>query len=315
MSDEHGNDGPGQQPRGLAARAYSGLVVVSLAAVTLAGVAGTADAAPHPASNGTPAHSTKAASRELARRLISEAKLPPGSAELHFATLPKVLRGLGDNVASYDKIDIFKVYWNRQVFKNAYSYVNKHHPEGWVREDSGSSYRLVHGRKIYFFKQVTYVPRRLPAGYNEIEMQITALRHHGHSWLRTDLMVIWYPRRSAAEELISKHFRSVTARVYRYNEKPHHVRRTFRQRAIINRLAKVLDAAPAAPGSPFISCPLIDVTYSLTFNPVGHQPKVTIYADGCYSLSIKVGGHSQPALVDNYQIERIINHLLHIHPL
>src|SRR5258708_5707086 len=101
MSDDHGNDGPGQQPRGLAALAHRGMVVVGLAAVTLAGVTG-ADAAPrlvplkpltHSAGSGTPAHSTRAASRKLARQLLKEAVLPPGSAQLHLATLPKVLRG------------------------------------------------------------------------------------------------------------------------------------------------------------------------------------------------------------------------------
>ena len=320
--DDHGSDEPGQQPRGLAALAYSGLVVVGLAAVTLAGVTG-ADAAPrlealtpltHSAGSGTPAHSTRAASRKLARQLLKEAVLPPGSAELHLTTLPKVLRGLGDGAASDHKVDVFKVFWDRQVSKNAYSYVNKHHPAGWVWEGSGSSYRLVHGKKHYFDRQVTYAPPHLPAGYDQIELQLSVVRHHGHSWIRADLMVIWYPRRSAAEELIASHLRSVTARIYRYNEKPHHMRRTFKQRAIIERLSKVLNSAEASPGTEFISCPLTDITYTLTFAPVKHQGKVTIQIDGCYSMSIKVGQHWQPALVDNGKVEAIIDHLLHVRP-
>jgi len=52
----------------------------------------------------------------------------------------------------------------------------------------------------------------------------------------------------------------------------------------------------------------------MTFQPVPHQGKVTVQIDGCYALSIKVGQHWQPALVDNDQIEQIINHLFHIHP-
>lgn len=326
MSDDHGHDDhgtgePGQQPRGLAALAYSGLVVVGLAAVTLAGVTG-ADAAPRlgaltplirTAGSGTPAHSTRAASRKLARELIKEAKLPPGSAQLHFAALPKVLRDLGDGAISFHKVDIFKVFWDRQVAKNAYSYVSRHHPEGWVREGSGSSYRLVHGKKHYDYRQVTYSPRRLPAGYSEIELQLSVIRHHGHSWIRADLMVIYYPRRSAAEELIASHFRSVTARIYRYNEKPHHLRRTFKQKAIIDKLTRVLNSAEAAPGAPFHSCPLIDITYAVTFQPVRHQGKVTVQVDGCYSMSIKVGQHWQPALVDNGKVEAIIDHLVHVH--
>jgi hypothetical protein len=320
--DDHGPDESGQQPRGLAALAYSGLVVVGLAAVTLAGVTG-ADAAPRlgalepaaqSAGSGTPAHSTRAASRKLARQLIKEAVLPPGAAQLHLSTLPKVLHGLGDGSASYHKIDIFKVFWDREVLKNAYSYVNKHHPKGWVRESSGSSYRLVHGKKHYFDRQVTYQPSRTPAGYDQIDLQLSVLRHHGHSWIRADLMVIWYPPRSAAEELLASHFRSVTARLYRNNEKPHHLRRTFKQRAIIERLSKVLNSAEASPGTPFISCPLIDITYTLTFAPVKHQGKVTVQIDGCYSMSIKVGQHRQPALVDNGRVEGILDHLFHVHP-
>src|SRR5712691_9907777 len=329
MSDDQGTDGSSLQPRGLAALAYSGIaalaysgiVVVGLAAVTLAGVAGAADASSrlgalkpltYSAGNGMPPHSSRTASRKLARRLIKEAELPPGAARL--TKLPRALRDLGDGVISYHKVDIYKVFWEQRSFNRAVKFVSSHHPDGWTSEGVGSSCRVVHGKKVYYYKQVTFTPRRLPAADDLIEMQISVVPRHGHSLIRVDLAVIWYPRRSAAEQLIASHFRSVTATVWRQNQKPHHVTRTFRQRAIIDRLTKVINSTEASPGSPFISCPLIDTEYALTFHGRGHQEKVRIDANGCYSLTIKVGGHWQPALVDNGQIEGIIRHLLHLRP-
>ena len=41
---------------------------------------------------------------------------------------------------------------------------------------------------------------------------------------------------------------------------------------------------------------------------------MTVQIDGCYSMSIKVGQHRQPALVDNGKVEGVIDHLLHVHP-
>jgi hypothetical protein len=332
MSDDHGTDGPGvgvgagpgQQPRGLAALAYSGQVVVGLAAVTLAGVAGAADAAPQngagtltpltrTAGDGSPAHSSRTASRKLARRLIKDTELPPGPAQLHFAKLPKVLRDLGDGPESFHKVDIFKVLWDRRDFENAFGYVNRHHPDGWQWDGSGSAYAKAHGKKIFSEKFVTYAPRQLPAADNDIEMQISVVPRQGHSWIRVDLMVIWYPRRSAAEHLIASHFRSVTATAWQSNQKPHYKSRTFKQRAIIDRLSKVLNSLPASPGG-IVNCPLIDTTYRLTFHPIRHQGKVVIDLNGCFSLGIEVGGHYQPALVDNGRVEQVIIGLLRIHP-
>ncbi len=326
MSDDHASDGPGQPgqpPRNLAALAYSGIVVAGLAAMTLAGVAGTADAAPRiaplkpltsTAGTGTPPHSTRTTSRKLARRLIGEVELPPGAVQQHFTKLPKVLRHVGGSTASYHKVNVVRFYWDPRGLDRAYAFMSSHHPKGWTLYDSGSAYEKKHGKKIYFEKDVTWAPRHLPAADDDVEMQIDVVPHHGHTWIKVGLQVIWYPRRSAAEHLIASHLRSVTARAYRYNEKPHHIRRTFRQRAIIDRLASVLNSTEASPGTPFINCPLIDVTYVLTFQPKGHQKDVKIQIDGCYSMGVVVGGHDQPALVDDYKIEPIIDHLLRIHP-
>jgi hypothetical protein len=288
MSDDHGSDEPGagQTSRGLAAMAYSGLVVVGLAAVTLAGVAGTADAAPglgalkpltHTAENGTPPHSTRTASAK-------------------------------------HSVDIFKVFWDREALNRAYKFVSAQHPKGWESEGYGSSDKVVHGKKVYFERDVAFSLRRLPAGDDYVDMQVAVVPHHGHSWIRVDLQVTWFPRRSAAEHLIASHFRSVTASVYRYNQKPHRVTRTFKQKAIIDRLTKVLNSAEAAPGIEFVGCPEIDTTYTLRFHPVGLQAKVLISPDGCLSIDVKVGRHWQPALVDGGNVEGIILHMLHLRP-
>ncbi|HET7013101.1 MAG TPA: hypothetical protein VFI65_04285 [Streptosporangiaceae bacterium] len=320
MSDDHGSDGSSQPPRGLAALAYSGIVVVGLAAVTLAGVAGAADSAPalgalkpltHLAGNGVPPHSSRTASRKLARRLIKDVKLPPGTVQIHFAKLPPALRN-GSGILSGDKVDVFKLYWDKAPLSRSFAFIEKAHLKGWSGSCCGAVSKTVNGKTVYFARDASYYLRRLPAGDNSIEMDVTAVPHHGHTWIRVDLAVTWYPRRSAAEHLIASHFRSVTASLYRTNQKPHQVTRTFRQRAIIDRLTKVLNSAEAAPRGGIVNCPLITSWYSLTFHPVGHQASVLVSPTGCVSIGIKVGGHQQPALVNSANVEGIILHLLHL---
>ena len=264
MSDDHGNDGSGQPPRGLAALAYSGIVVVGLAAVTLAGVAGASDATAragalkpltYSSGSGTPPHSSRTASRKLARRLIREVRLPPGTARLHFAKLPRrcAMSAAESRPATWSTSS--RVYWNKASLSRTFAFVSAQHLKGWQSNCCGASYKAEHGKKVYFERETFFDLRRLPAADAVVEMRVAAFPHHGHSWIRVDLQVIWYPRRSAAEHLIASHFRSVTASVYRLNQKPHHVSRTFRQRAIIDRLTKVLNSAEASPGTEFVGCP------------------------------------------------------------
>jgi hypothetical protein len=322
MSDDHGDDGSSQPPRGLAALAYSGIVVVGLAAVTLAGVAGASDATArvgtlkpltYSSGSGTPPHSSRTASRKLARRLIGEVRLPPGTAQLHFAKLPPALREAGGGISSGHLVDIVRVYSHKASLSRTFAFISAQHLRGWQPNCCAASYKVEHGKKVYFERETFYDLRRLPAGDADVEMRVAVVPHRGHSWIRVDLQVTWYPRRSAAEHLIASHFRSVTASVYR-PQKPHHVTRTFRQRAIIDRLTRVLNSAEASPGNQYAGCPDIDTSYTLRFRPAGHQARVLVSPDGCLSIDLKVGGHWQPALVDSGNVEGLILHLLHLRP-
>ena len=172
--DDHGTDEPGQQPRSLAALAYSGLVVVGLAAVTLAGVTG-ADAAPRargaqaadPCERQWHAARIPAGPRRASWRASCSRKpycrQGPSGASSRDAAQGAARSRRRISVLPQDR-HLQGVLGSPASLRTHYSYVNKHHPAGWVWEGSGSSYRLVHGKKHYFDRQVTYSPRRLPAG-------------------------------------------------------------------------------------------------------------------------------------------------------
>ena len=159
-------------------------------------------------------------------------------------------------------------------------------------------------------KEVDYSPRHLPAGFSEIDLLVEVVRgQHGHADVRTDVELVWYPRRSAAEHLTAGHFRSVTINAVIYGKGVRYEHRTFRQRAIIDKLTRVLNSAPASPGG-WESCPLILETYTLTFTPVKGEAGAKVQVPGCFQYGVTVGGHSEPPLTDTGKVENIAHRLL-----
>lgn len=134
------------------------------------------------------------------------------------------------------------------------------------------------------------------------------LAHH-------DIEVVWYRHKPASDYLVARHFRAV--RINDFGNGPHspHRARTFRQRAIIDKLTRVLNADPVAPGG-FWNCPEYGPsndgrTVRLIFVPVKGRPGAVVTAYFCppgYEMSI--GGHSQPTLAGNGKIEKIADKLL-----
>jgi len=302
------------------------VAIAGLAAVALAGAMGIAGAAMHsdagstlsPAGDGrvpqAAAHApfaTRAESLRLARRLLAKVVLPPGTRRFRGRKIPAALRWPAERPSSDHLVDVHRIFTERRSMQRTMAFLTHHHPAGWASQGTGESYIVKNGKKIITEEDISYAPRHIRPAFNEIQMLVEVVPgHHGHALARVDVQVIWYPRRSAAEYLVARHFRAVRIDEWIYGRHVRHVRRTFRQRAIIDKLARVLNHLPASPGGVW-SCPIVVRTYRLTFQPVKGHPGAIVDADGCPpEYGISIGGHAQPALFATGRIERIARRLL-----
>jgi hypothetical protein len=291
--------------------------------VALAGTAGIAgasappgpDAAPRPADSGQarparPPFATRAESLRLARRLLARAVLPPGTHRFRGRKVPSGLRWPAGEPSATDQVDVHRVFTERRSMRGAIAFLEHHWPAGWSSDGTGDTYTIAHGKKVITEESVAYAPRHIRPAFSAIQLLVEVVPgRHGHALSRVDVQVIWYPRRSAAEYLIARHYRAVRIDEWIYGTQVRHVRRTFRQRAIIDKLTRVVNSVPASPGGVW-HCPLITRTYQFTFKPVTGRPDAVLKADGCGGYQITIGDRSQPALAENGKIEVIARNLM-----
>jgi hypothetical protein len=309
-------------PRGIASATYSGLVVVGLAVIALVPAAGAqaqasagqpSAARPAPAARGeqaAPPSATRAESRRIARRLLARVVLPAGARVYRGKHVPAALRGPAGEIEAGHSVDVHEVFAERQSLRRTIEFLNHHHPAGMSSQGSGESDQFEHGRKVVLEEDVTYTPDHLGRDFSAIQMVVEVVPGaHGHSMSRADVQVVWYPPRTAAEHLTARDFRAVRIHAWLYGTHERQVRRTFRQQAIIGKLARVLNSRPASPGG-WMSCPLITEVYVLTFVPAKGHAQVTVGVTGCFEYDVTVAGHIEPPLADNGSVEHIAHRLL-----
>lgn len=303
---------------------HQSLAAIGLAALALAGAAGVAGAAQPGRGSTRPTaadgrvseavrvpFATRAESLKLARKLLAKAVLPHGTRRFHGRKVPASLSGPAEEPSSDHLVDAHRLYTERRSMDRTVAFLRHHRPAGWSFGGTGEAYSLDHGKKVITEEDLTFTPRHIGAAFNEIQMLVEVVPgQHGHALVRVDVQVIWYPPRSPAEHLVARHFRAVRVDEWIYGTRVRHIRRTFQQRAIIDKLTRVLNGLPASPGGTW-SCPMYDQTYQLTFMPVKGQAGATVGADGCPpEYSVSVGHHEQPALAANGKIEEIADTLL-----
>jgi hypothetical protein len=134
--------------------------------------------------------------------------------------------------------------------------------------------------------------------------------------LHADAMVIWSPRRSAAERASPARFAVVTvsARLYLRDERT--VTRRITAPAVIARLARMLNAMPAAPDIA-MPCPAELATYRAAFAAAGgSRPALVATTGSCGDVSVVAGGRQQPALYDSGgRFAALVRHLAGLPPL
>ena len=290
------------------------LAVVGLAALALVVAADLTAAAAQSAGghDHRAPFATRAESLRLARRLLAKAVLPPGTRRLHGRKLPAALSGPPQRTSATPQIDVHRLLRERWSMRRTARFVSHHHPAGWSYDGSGYTSQVEHGKTVITEEDFEYAPKHIGAAFNEIEMLVTVVpSRHGHALIRVDIQVVWYRHKPANAYLAARNFRAVRIDDYGYGPHSRHIKRTFRQRAIIDKLTRVLNSEPVAPGGSW-SCPVFGgPTVKLTFKPVNGRQGAVVTGYTCppgYDLSI--GGHSRPTLADNGKIEKIADKLL-----
>jgi hypothetical protein len=105
------------------------------------------------------------------------------------------------------------------------------------------------------------------------------------------------PVRTAAEHLDPGRLLAVTVTVTEYGPHTRTTTHTFTSAAVIARLAAFLNARPAAP-QVAVSCPPPSVAYELRFTAKANGPVLTV-SEGCLTDQITVNGAQQPPVWDN----------------
>ncbi len=305
----------GHQARGLAIAACGGLAVVGLAVTAaLVGASGpvaaqvreneSARQASASARHAEPPFATRAEARRVGRRLLGLVVTPPGTRQVSSGQVPGALRHPAQTMNATAYLDVSEFSAAPRPMHQVLAFLSHHRPEGTTLTGSGTT-----GGGAYLVHEVDYSPRHLPAAFTEIDILVQVFPcPHGQTWVRTDVQLVWYPRRSAAEYLTGDHFTSVTINASIYGRRYRDERRTFRQQAIIDKLTRALNSAPASPGG-MVFCPAFMEIYTLTFTPVQGQAGVSVSAPGCAQYVVKIGGRDQGALADTGQVEEIAHAL------
>ncbi len=274
-------------------------VAADVAAVAAQSAGGHLDLAPF---------ATRAESIKLAKRLLAKAVLPPGTRRFLGRKLPAVLHAPPQETSLIPTIDVHRVFSEPLSMQRTADFLAHHHPAGWIYEGSGSS-----GDEYSTTEEdVSYAPRHLRAAFREIDMLVeVAEARNGRALARVDIQVVWSQRKPEADYLVARQVRAVRIEAWSYGPNAGHRKRTFRQRAIIDKLSRVLNPLPIAPSSPYSCHGYAGPTVQLTFEPVKGRPVTVVTAIACPSgYAISIGRHSEPALVDNGKIEKIADKLL-----
>jgi hypothetical protein len=231
----------------------------------------------------------------LDRSMLGRLVLPPGARRTGTRSLPAA-----NELVSANAVVVTRFYWAPVSEPSANAFFLAHRPRAMVwngtSTGSGPSARD-------FMQSVSYALRTVPPGIEQQSQLLVTLRAdpHGGTVIRTDATAIWYPWRTAAEYLRPSAYRSVTVTATFPNTTSPAMslirRRTFTSRAVIARLAAVLNGLHAAAGY-LPSCPFFLPQYRLTFTPDPDRAPMVVTPVGCTGDQLTAVGRKQPTLSD-----------------
>lgn len=255
--------------------------------------------------------SQRAEAEAYGRRMLARLRLPGHADRLPWPARP--VRSLQPMLPAnlHNVTDLHALYRVSLAPAAVHAYLVAHTPAGMRAGDASQSGRA--GTITDY--DVDYNPAEPPAWIYDATLATAVVPAPGSgSLLRVDAQVAWYPPRSAAEHIAASRYRAVTATApTRWNGPPRPVTRTFTARAVVARLAALVNGWPAQPDI-VLNCPAITAAstlYRLVFVPASSRwPTITVKSDGCLSSGVQVDGHGQPALDDRGGLVTTIDRLL-----
>ena len=239
---------------------------------------------------------SRAAALALARQMLSQLIVPPGSQDAHPSPVPAPLNVSSAGGSLPYTVDLHRFVLVRGAAATAQSFLLAHVPAGMTWAGTGLAPGTTNTVTVL---SVSYSPRSVASGLTDAQLSTAAMPSAGgHTLIRADASVSWFPPRSAAEELNAADFRSVTITATQAFPRQRTITRTFTSNAVIGRLVAVIDRLPATPYPDVaaMSCAAVGTGYRLEF-----APNVVVYWDGCGgSDAIYVSGKAQPRLWDHH---------------
>ena len=300
-----------------AGRAAAVVIALAGAVAAACGTAGPVQPGARPrtavtAGPAVPPGGSPAEARAVGRRMLASLILPPGSRRIGPRSQPP-RSGL---VGGPDVIDVSRFYWLPLPEEAAASFLQHHVPVGTGVSGTGSGEAFV---------AVQYSLTAPPAGldkYGSMLLATLAVGPKGGTLLRADAELTWYPPRSAAEYLPPSGYRSVTMTATVTSPlgqaKPRTITRVVTSRAVIARLARLLDSlhatAPWAGGCPAL-LPQFRIVFAPNRNGTSTAGPVSVTPSGCRGELLTAEGMVQPALEDigSMRLLAVIGPLLDMH--
>ena len=273
-------------------RSWLAAVAVSAAvAIVLAGCAA-GPAGPRPGTGITTsswATGTRAQALALARHLLAELSVPPGTKPAHVRSLPPLLRDhQGPGAGWAGDQEILVVPGNpRTVLERLDAHAPFSTPTRY-----GAALPTWSG---------TLLPAPEP-GIDAAQVSVGIAAYSGTATLVTAYAyATWLPVRTAAEHLDPFGFRAVTVGEDRLIPSSRQVTRTFTDPAVIARLAAFVNGLPPAAALTGRSCAAMFSRYTLRFTARdANGPAVVVSTVDCGTDGVTVNGKPQPGLWDTH---------------
>jgi hypothetical protein len=284
--------------------------------------AATASTGPGPG-RGRPAGS-RAAAQALAHRLLAGLILPPGGRPVRMRTLPPLLRLPQGSYGGTHAARVHRLFLLSEPITAVQGFLMAHQPAGMKRSGYGQGVDPGSGRASgkavqpgqITMASVSYQPRSLPDGIYSAELDTTVVPAPGGGALvRADAEAIWYPARTAAEQVDPARYRAAVVSISLFNPGQHTVTRTVTSARAIAWLAGLVNRLPGAPYQP-ANCPAVVANFRIAFVPADSvTPRVLVTPSGCMTVGVMAGGAAQPPLWGDTGLIAAAKRLLHVKSL
>lgn len=240
-----------------------------------------------------------AEAEQLGLRMLAGVILPAGSKQQppRMAQTYQLRRYGHNDLRGLTAVAPWRIYRLPMPMAGAIAYLEAHwpagvgNPPGWGRYLGAGD--TTTGEYLIAFEQL------LPVGLAEAELDYLVVPWHGNSsLLEVDGLVIWYPPRPAAEDLVAASFRAVTVGgVVVSRHVPRDVQKTFTASHVVGQVVRLLDDMNVSI-TPATTCGLLGGNQGwVQLHPVARgAPPVQAQSGSCTGYQVYLGTKPEPTL-------------------